>query len=296
MNMKIRNLFFVLVLLLMISCVVGGGGTATPDLQATSQAQQATIIALQNQQTAAPPTLPPTIESTEVSTSGEAGSTSAFDINTDFGSNNGDFSLLNNMKIQNGSMFLGKFENCADFSLELDKPQGCLTLCKTCGEVSDYEARFEITYDSGRTDQPVGFALRFVDKAGNQVIDREDYFLGWVFSYYPGEPWSIWEHVPGDYAGWHVLKQGDPNLRGKLTEPNIFRIISFNSGQRIALYMNDVILFKIQNEDPEKTDQFFYMKNMPNSGLVGFWVAAHDIKIKVDNFALTFSSSQPNDW
>jgi hypothetical protein len=300
MKKKTRNVFFVLVMLLMISCAVGGGGTATPDLQATNQAQQATIVALQNQPATQPPMIQPTatlfVQPTQETTPEEVGAKEAFELNTDFGTDAGYFSLLDGMKIENGSLFMGKFEKCADFSLELDQPQGCLAICKTCGEVSDYDIRFEITYDSGRTDQPVGFALRFVDKNGNQMIDRDDYFLGWVYTYYPGKPWILWEHVPMDYAGWHNLKQGEPNLRGKSTKPIIFRIISFNSGHRIALYMNDTLMFKIQNEDPEKTERIFYMKDMPNSGLIGFWVGARDVKIKGDNVTFTVSSSQPEDW
>jgi hypothetical protein len=301
MYKKTRNVFFVLVVLLMISCAVGGGGTATPDLQATNQAQQATIIALQNQPATTQPqevqqTATLFVQPTQETTPEEAGAKEAFEFNTDFGSNDGYFSLLDGMKIENDGLFMGEFEKCADFSLELDKPQGCLAICKTCGEVSDYDIRFEITYDSGRTDKPVGFAIRFVDENNNQMIDREDYFLGWVYTYYPGEPWTLWEHVPQDYAGWHILKQGEPNLRGKSTKPNIFRIIAFHSGQRIALYMNDTLMFKIQNEDPEKENRIFYMKDMPNSGLIGFWVGARDVKIKGDNVTFTVSSTQPDDW
>ena len=311
---------FILLAFLLVAC---SGGSKEDDknleMESTIQAQQATIIAMTNPQGAQPqPTQSSsnatiqaqqaTIDALQAQPGFQATATQGAPMvepggaenifQTKFDLDEGYFTLVDPKKsvIENNALFMGKFEMCADFALELDRPQGCLAICKTCGTVSDYDVRFEETYVEGLVDRYTGFALRFNDNDGNNMIDRGDYFLGFIYDYYPGHYWGLWELVPSDFPVWKLLLKGEPNLRGKSTKPVMIRIVSWHDGQRIIVFMNDVPMVRIQNEDPEKLQGIPYLKDMPDSGLIGFWVAQHDVRIKYDNFTFSNKPEEPADW
>ena len=300
---------------LLLACNIpslgGLGQQNDTSMGGTVQAQQATIDALQKKPTEVPPTIeppsevpteaepeptspPPEEEATEAPT--QAAPTTKETLSTDFTSNVGFFTLQDKMEIKDGGLFMGKFECCADFTIELNQPAGCLAVCQACGEVSDYDVSFDLSYVEGLVDKQFGFALRFDDKNGNNMIDRDDYFLGFIFSYYAGDSWVLVEHRPKDAAAsWYNLRGGSPHLRGKSTMPLRIHITSFNGGKRMMLWMEDELMFKIQSEDPEKVERIFYI-NMPDKGKIGFWVANNNIKLKYGNFNFSSKVEEPSDW
>lgn len=261
-----------------------------PDLQATMDAQKATNTALQAQEDEKYADVP------------------EINLQTDFSGDDGIFSLSKKMVIEDDGLFMGEFEKCADFSLEIDQPVGCIAICQACGVVSDFDERVEITYDDGYVDKMFGLVLRFDDKNGNNMIDRDDYFLGWAYNAYPQPNASyLFEHIPMDFAGWKAYGPFPRHLRGKQDKPSIIRVTSWNGGSRIIIYMNDSIVAKIQNEEKiaGKNDEIFLgerkeisknWEGMPNQGKIGFWVAEWKIRLKYDNFSFINRSEEPVDW
>lgn len=272
-----------------------------PGAKATMDAQQATITALQGAQDGQPD------QSKEPEPADGSGD-SQTNFDTDFSSDDGHFTLDKKMVIEEDGLYMGEFEKCADFSLEIDRPIGCIAICETCGIVSEYDERVEITYEDGYVDKMFGLVIRFNDENDNNMIDREDYFLGWAYNAYPQPNASyLFEHIPTDFAGWKVYGPFPRHLRGKQDKPSIIRIIAWNGGSRIIIYMNDTVVAKIQNEEkiPGKGDEIFLGKRkeisskwegMPNQGKVGFWVAEWKIKLKYDNFSFTTEVEEPEDW
>ncbi len=272
-----------------------------PAAQATMDAQQATITALQSQQNQQ------SSESTELApVVNPGGSETIFE--DAFTSDEGNFILDDKMVIEKDSLYMGEFEKCSDFSIEIDRPVGCIAVCTACGNASEYDERVEITYADGYVDKFFGLALRFDDMNDNNKIDREDYFLGWGYNAYPQPNASyIFEHIPKDFIGWKVYGPFPRHLRGKQDKPSIIRVISWKEGHRIIIYMNDTVVIKIQNEEkiPGKNDELFLgqrkeisksWEGMPNQGKVGFWVAEWKIKLKYDNFTFSNRPEEPADW
>jgi len=338
-----KQVLYLALILLLSSVLAACGGKKTNDeslsLQATMQAQQATIAALQagsnEQQNAQPQSEMPTesqnssAEATmaaqqatiealqaaqqEISQATEAaplvnpgGSEIIF--NTNFESDEGFFTLDKKITIEKGALYMGPFEKCSDFSLEIDRPVGCLSICQKCGIVSEYDERVEITYADGFLDKFWGLILRFNDMNDNNMIDREDYFLGWMYNAYPQPNASyLIEHIPADFAGWLKPIRLARHLRGKQDKPTIVRVISWKEGHRIMIWMNDTLIAKIQNEEkiPGKYDEVYLGKRkevnpnwegMPNSGKIGFWVADRKVQIKFDNFNFSNKPEEPSDW
>ena len=228
--------------------------------------------------------------------------------NTNFESDEGFFTLDKKITIEKGSLYMGQFEKCSDFSLEIDRPIGCLSICTQCGIVSEYDERVEITYADGYLDKPWGLILPFNDMNDNNMIDREDYFLGLYYNAYPQPNNSfLVEHIPADYAGWLKPFRLQRHLRGKQDKPTIVRVIAWQEGHRIMIWMNDTLVAKIQNEEkiPGKNDEIYIGKRkevspswegMPNSGKIGFWVTERKIQIKYDNFNFSNKPEEPSDW
>ena len=333
MNMKNKILLFSLIIVTAAILAVGCSGKSKEDenlvLMATMQAQQATIQAMEGgAQQEAPPIDPAakatmdaqqatitalqsqqeqSAESTEFAPVVNPGGSEII-FETDFSSDEGHFALEKKMVIEKDSLYMGEFEKCSDFSIEIDRPVGCIAVCQTCGIVSEYDERVEITYADGYVDKTFGLVLRFDDMNDNNMIDREDYFLGWAYNAYPTPNASyLFEHIPKDFAGWKVYGPFPRHLRGKQDKPSILRVIAWNGGSRIIIYMNDTVVAKIQNEEkiPGKNDEIFLGKRkeisskwegMPNQGKVGFWVAEWKIKLKYDNFTFSNRPEEPEDW
>ena len=332
------NVFLVIILLFLLLTACGGkkGVDENLALQATMQAQQATIIALQspptepaalaeaaqdNQSASAEATMQAqqaTIEALQAAQEVSSQATenapavnpggSEIIFNTNFESDKGFFTLDKKIVVEKGALFMGPFEKCADFSLEIDRPVGCLSICTQCGIVSEYDERVEITYADGYLDKPWGLILRFNDMNDNNMIDREDYFLGWYYNAYPHPNASfLIEHIPADFAGWLKPIPLPRHLRGKQDKPTIVRVIAWKEGHRIMIWMNDSLIAKIQNEEkiPGKYDEIYLGKRkevnpnwegMPNSGKIGFWVTERKVQIKFDNFNFSNKPEEPPGW
>ncbi len=337
-----KQVLYIVVILLLSVLLAACGGKKTDEslsLQATMQAQQLTIAALQagaNEQPTAQPQNEEPAESQNSSAeatmaaqqatiealqSAQQESSQATEVapvvnpggseiifSTNFESDEGFFTLDKKITIEKGALYMGPFEKCSDFSLEIDRPVGCLSICQQCGIVSEYDERVEITYADGYLDKFWGLILRFNDMNDNNMIDREDYFLGWMYNAYPQPNASyLIEHIPADFAGWLKPIRLPRHLRGKQDKPTIVRVIAWKEGHRIMIWMNDSLIAKIQNEEkiPGKYDEVYLGKRkevnpnwegMPNSGKIGFWVADRKVQIKFDNFNFSNQPEEPSDW
>jgi hypothetical protein len=200
-----------------------------------------------------------------------------------FSEDTGRFSTSVGITIQDGALFMGEFDQCAEFGT--DKPAGCVSVCLACGDqLVEYEVNLITIFVDGVSERLYGLALRFIDENGDQYIDLEDYFLGWVFSVNQAK-WYLYEHKPNQPSPWDRITSGDANLPVTPREPNFLRIVAYRDGQRIDIYMNDTMMLRIVSTPPMPGERF--VEDLPNSGSIGFWVPDRGIRVKFDNF--TFS-------
>jgi len=206
---------------------------------------------------------------------------SAFD--EDFSEDTGRFSISEGITIEDGALFMGEFERCAEFGT--DKPSGCVSVCLACGDqLAEYEVNVAAVFVDGVSERLYGFALRFIDENGNQYIDSEDYFLGWVFSVNLAK-WYLYEHKPNQPSPWERITSGDANLPVTPREPNYLRVVAYRDGQRIDIYMNDKRMMRIVSTPPMPGERL--IEGLPDYGYFGFWVPDRGIRVKFDNFSFT---------
>lgn len=195
------------------------------------------------------------------------------------------FSTSEGISIIGGGLVMGEFESCLE--TESDQQVECLSVCLACGDqLSEFEVSVDIVYSAGISERLHGLILRFMDENENQVIDREDYFLGWVYSINQRQ-WQLHEHKPNQSQPWQVVKRGDANLRATPTQPNFIKVLATNNGQSIEVFMNDVKMVQVVSTLPQPGET--YLEGMAQSGQIGFWVADRGIQVVFDNF--TFSDS-----
>lgn len=201
----------------------------------------------------------------------------------DFSNNTGRFSTTDGITIENGALYMGEFERCAEF--DSDQPVGCISICETCGDrLPEYEVNLEVVYVEGITERYVGLALRFVDENGNHRIDREDYFIGWAFSLNKGT-WAVWEHQVDSFTPWHLIDRGDGNMRSSPRKPNYLRVVASENGTRIDVYMNDTHVTRVVSTQPIPGESV--ARDMPQNGGIGLWVVERGIRVFYDNYQFT---------
>lgn len=201
----------------------------------------------------------------------------------DFSVDSGRFSLADKITIENGALYMGIFEQCADFNSE--KSSGCVSVCLACGDQSaEYEVNVEAVYVEGVSNRSFGLVLRFLDKNGNHLIDQEDYFLGWVFSV-NSRRWQLYEHQPDQIKPWRLVTGGRSNLRATPRKPNYLRVVSTKDGQRVDIFMNDTRMARLVTTHPLPGE--IYVENMPDHGEIGLWVAQRGVRVLFDNYEFT---------
>jgi hypothetical protein len=250
-------------------------------LQQTQAANDEASSQADVQQEEAPATVQATPEAEDAFTDFET------EFTEDFSSNTGRFSTTDGITIENGALYMGEFERCAEF--DTDQPVGCISVCETCGELlPEYEVNVETVYVDGITERFYGLVLRFVDENGNHRIDREDYFLGWVFSLNKGV-WALWEHKVDDFTPWRMLNNGEGNMRTSPRKPNYLRVVASQNGERIDVYMNDVHMVRVVNTLPIPGET--KSEEMPMQGSIGLWVAERGLRVFYDNYEFTDTPS-----
>ena len=192
-----------------------------PDVAATLAAlqtelanAQATVEAAGNTQ---PPTLAPS-DSTEP-TEPPAAAAPGQKVEDTFDSDLGTFALGEGIQIQNGSLLLGPFEQCAEDVAAFDSPINCNAVCLTCGaNLTNYRMQADISFADGLSDKQWGIILRFVDENGNGLLDREDYLMVIGFDVFDNA-WAIFVHVPNAVSLVSCKVRGGRIARPKQPEP-----------------------------------------------------------------------------
>lgn len=209
--------------------------------------------------------------------------------NDDFTVNSGRFSTTEGITIENGALYMGEFERCAEF--DSDQPVGCISVCQVCGDhFANYEVKVESVYAEGITERLFGLVLRFLDENGNHRIDHEDYFLGWVFSV-NHTTWYLYEHKSNQVRPWILVKCGPSHIRSHAYNPNYLRVVSSKEGERIDIYMNDDHMVRVVSTRPIPGE--VYVEDMPDYGDIGLWVAERGIRVLFDNYSFTNMPNEP---
>jgi hypothetical protein len=256
-----------------------------PDVAATLAAlqtelanAQATVEAAGNTQ---PPTLAPS-DSTEP-TEPPAAAAPGQKVEDTFDSDLGTFALGEGIQIQNGSLLLGPFEQCAEDVAAFDSPINCNAVCLTCGaNLTNYRMQADISFADGLSDKQWGIILRFVDENGNGLLDREDYLMVIGFDVFDNA-WAIFVHVPNAVSPWFHVKSGAAGLRGQ-NSPNRFEATASNNGRMIDVRLNDKRLVLLTADAPQPGETL--IKDWVDSGSVGFVDLGRRVQARFDNFIL----------
>ncbi len=254
------------------------------ELEATRTSATAEALAALATQSAQPTPEPTPTSIPETEEPGPTASNS--NIRTSFSEDEGFFNLFDGIRIENDALFMGPFEKCA---LDVGRASaGCLAVCTACGFATDFSMTYESSFVDGRPWKLFGVALRFLDEDEDGIIDPEDYFLGWAYSVavrseFPEARWTMYEHLPNATNNpWVFLDSEISNLPPTPRLPSLIRIESSENGKYIEIYMNDVRMIRFTNETPKPGEKL--VRNMPQSGFVGFWVVEKEITVKYENF------------
>jgi hypothetical protein len=200
-----------------------------------------------------------------------------------FDSDIGTFATGEGVQIQNGSLLLGPFEQCAEDVAAFDTPINCNAVCLTCGAaLTNYHLQADISFADGLSDKQWGVILRFADENGNGLLDREDYLLVIGFDVYDNA-WSIFYHIPDALAPWFHVKSGAAGLRGQ-NLPNRFEATASNNGRMIEIRLNDKRLVLLTADAPQPGETL--IKDWGESGAVGFVDLGRRVQARYDNFVL----------
>ena len=187
------------------------------------------------------------------------------------------------VRIENGALFLGPFEQCAEDVAAFDAPINCTAVCQTCGSgLMNYRMELDISFADGLSDKGFGVVLRFVDHNGDMLLDREDYYLVLMFNTFENE-WSIFVHIPDEVAPWYWVKSGSAGMRAQ-NAPNKLEITSSNSGRMIDIFLNDKRLVKLTADAPQPGETLIEV--WADSGAVGFATTGRRVTGRYDNFIL----------
>jgi hypothetical protein len=164
-------------------------------------------------------------------------------------------------------------------------------VCLACGnQNTNFDVSVESVFVEGVSNRLYGLIIRFQDLNGNHWIDREDYFLGWVFAV-NSRRWMIYEHQPNLVKPWRLVKAGRPDLRSSPRRPNYLRIISYRDGGRIDIFMNDTHLTRLVTTHPLPGE--VQVESMPDHGEIGLWMAGRGVRVYFDNYTYTNQPVEP---
>jgi hypothetical protein len=200
-----------------------------------------------------------------------------------FDSDIGTFALGEGVQIQNGSLLLGPFDQCAGDAWAFDAPLDCNAVCLTCGSnLTNYNMAVDIGFSEGLSDKRFGVILRFVDENGDSMLDREDYLFLLGFDIYSNR-WTSWVHLPDAVRPWYEVKAGTAGMRGQ-NNLNRLEVKSLNDGRMIDVFLNDKRLVKFTADAPQPGETL--VKDWADSGAVGFLAIDRRVQARFDNFVL----------
>ena len=228
-----------------------GGSEAGPDVAATLAAMQVELDNAKATAAAAGISLPPaaTAAGQALPTEQAGAPAPGQSVEDRFDSDIGTFALGENVQIQNGALLMGPFQQCAEDVASFDAPVNCIAVCQTCGtDLVNYHMELDISFADGLSDKGFGVLLRFDDQNGDQMLDREDYYLDLAFNAFENE-WSIFVHIPDEVNPWFRVKSGPAGLRAR-NAPNKLEVTASNSGRIIDIFLNDSRLAKLTADAP----------------------------------------------
>jgi len=162
----------------------------------------------------------------------------------DFSQNLGYFELDAQAVIAEGVLRMGVFDEPCN-SLTLTHPARCLAICRECGAVaSDFEFSADARFADGVSERYFGAILRFDDRNQDNQVDADEYFLGWAFSVFRGD-WALYEHDPQGAVVWHLIESGKANLPFNPLEASTLRVVSFEAGMRVDVFMNGLRMVRV---------------------------------------------------
>jgi hypothetical protein len=278
----------VLALSTMMCLSLGGSSTegtdANQDVSATLEALQQELANAQATAGAAGVAVPPTAAPPEPGEPTEQmAAAPGQKVEDSFDSDIGTFAVSEGVQIQNGSLFLGPFDQCSEDVAAFDTPIDCNAVCLTCGpNLTNYRMQVDLSFADGLSDKGYGVLLRFADENGDAMLDREDYYLGLWFDTYNNR-WWISVHVPDAVRPWYLVKSGPAGLRGQ-NSPNRLVVTASNNGRLIDIFLNDKRLVKLTADAPQPGETL--IEDWADSGAVGLAISGRRVKARYDNFVL----------
>lgn len=264
-------------------CSRGGSSGESDDLAATMAAMQVELASAKATAEAAAGAPAPAATSAgqALPTEQAAAPAPGQRVEDRFDSDLGTFVLGEHVQVEDGALLLGPFDQCAEDVASFDVPVDCIAVCQTCGaNVVDYHMLLDIAFSDGLSDKGFGVLLRFDDQNGDQLLDREDYYLDFAFNAFENQ-WSIFVHVPNEVNPWYRVKSGPAGLRAQ-NAPNKLEITTSNGGRIIDIFLNDKRLAKLTADHPEPGE--ILVDPWAESGAVGFTATGRRVQGRYDNF------------
>jgi hypothetical protein len=205
-------------------------------------------------------------------------------LDEDFEGESTTFQLSEDEVLQDGALFLGPYEECANDLANFDEPVGCMVVCQDCGnDLSDYRLRVNFTFEDGLSDREFGVILRLVDEDLDGMLDREDYLLALGFNIFENR-WRIYLHEPDRLEPWRKVASGAAGylLPGRMNE---LEVTVTEDGQLMLIMLNERFLDRFTGGEAEPGQR--PVTPWVDSGAVGLIGLGRGVQARFDNFVIT---------
>jgi hypothetical protein len=204
----------------------------------------------------------------------------------DFEEDSGAFLLGSGASVQDGSLFLGPYDECAKDVANFDLPVDCMVVCQACGrEISDYQMRVKFTYEEGLTEREFGVIVRLADQDLDGLLDREDYLLALGFNIFEGT-WNVYMHEADKIDPWRPVSGGPAGFlqAGRMNE---LEITATEVGRLMEIRLNQQLLELMTGGESDPGEHV--ISPWMDSGSIGFIALGRGVQARFDDFILEVS-------
>lgn len=209
------------------------------------------------------------------------------DIEEEFTTDTGVFSLTGNYLLENDMLFLGPEDSCALDRPDYVQPAGCLALCQACYAPSgNFSMGVDLMFASGVSEREFGIVLRFVDENEDGLLGDEDYLLVIGINIFTNEI-KIYLHEPGNSLPMELIEGKEGGFYPVGTS-NRLDVISDDGGRQMDVLINDSRVFRLRGFSSEPGETF--IEPWVENGEVGLILLQRGVQVQYDNFIFEPSS------
>jgi len=201
----------------------------------------------------------------------------------DFEGGSGTFLLGEGSSLDDGALFLGPYDECANDVANFDLPVDCMVVCETCGRgLSNYHLKVRFAFEDGLSDREFGVILRLLDQDVDGLLDREDYLLALGFNIFDNS-WHVYLHEPDKLDPWSSVSSGQAGFlqAGRMNE---LEITVTEDGRLMEIRLNQRFLELLTGDEAEPGRR--PVSPWFDSGAVGLIGLGRGVQARFDDFVL----------